>query len=99
MESWEEEASASGLASAVEAMREAWRKEKAAPEMLEFEGAAVRRLREQMELQEERAEEMRGAGADDVVLSLLHMDADRARFLLKAYLRLRLAKVVSLDLI
>jgi GINS complex subunit 4 len=45
-EGWDREA-----ASDVELMRQAWRNEKAAPEVLGFEGALVRRLREQIELQ------------------------------------------------
>lgn len=55
MESWEEEGSAfgsgSGAATDVELMRQAWRNEKAAPEMLGFEEALVRRLRDQIQLQ------------------------------------------------
>ncbi|XP_078161987.1 DNA replication protein-like protein isoform X2 [Carex rostrata] len=98
MESWEEEegsVSGSGLGAVtdVELMRQAWRNEKAAPEMLPFKEALVRRLRDQIQLQEERAEELKSEGMEDVVVSLHHMDSDRALFLLKSYLRLRLHKL------
>ncbi|KAF3334571.1 DNA replication complex GINS protein SLD5 isoform X2 [Carex littledalei] len=97
MESWEEEGSVSGsglgAGTDVELVRQAWRNEKAAPEILPFEEALVRRLREQIQLQEERAEELKSEGMEDVVVSLHHMDSDRALFLLKSYLRLRLHKI------
>jgi GINS complex subunit 4 len=38
-------------------------------------------------------EELKREGVEDVVVSLHHMDADRALFLLKSYLRLRLRKI------
>ncbi|KAJ3704578.1 hypothetical protein LUZ61_008283 [Rhynchospora tenuis] len=92
MESWEEEGSGGGereRKTDVEAMREAWRREKAAPELLEFEGELVRRLREQIQLQEDGDED----DDQDLLSSLRHMDLDRALFLLKSYLRLRLSKI------
>ncbi|KAJ4730431.1 DNA replication complex GINS protein SLD5 [Rhynchospora pubera] len=96
MEWWEDEGL--GLKKTdVEAMREAWRREKAAPEMLEFEEELVRRLREQMQLQEDTIMAMEGDGDGDDIsttsLQLQHMDLDRALFLLKSYLRLRLTKL------
>ncbi|KAJ1688573.1 hypothetical protein LUZ63_019963 [Rhynchospora breviuscula] len=93
MESWEEEGLGLGLKKTdVEAMREAWRREKAAPEMLEFEEELVRRLREQMQLQEETGED-EDEDEDELMLQIQHMDLDRALFLLKAYLRIRLTKL------
>lgn len=47
--------------------------------------------------QEETVEEFMESGVDDLVVSLYQMDLDRALFLLRSYLRIRLQKVIALQ--
>nr|CAD1829669.1 unnamed protein product [Ananas comosus var. bracteatus] len=93
--SWEEgdAAAAAAAATDVELLKRAWRKEKAAPEILRFEAALVGRAREQIQLLEETVEEFMENGVDDLVVSLYQMDLDRTLFLLRSYLRIRLQKI------
>ncbi|XP_010914588.1 DNA replication complex GINS protein SLD5 isoform X2 [Elaeis guineensis] len=77
----------------VELLKRAWRNEKAAPEILQFEAALVLRAREQIQLLEETVEEFTENGVDDLVVSLYQMDLDRSLFLLRSYLRIRLQKI------
>ncbi|XP_008791696.2 DNA replication complex GINS protein SLD5 [Phoenix dactylifera] len=77
----------------VELLKRAWRNEKAAPEILQFEAALVLRAREQIQLLEETLEEFTENGVDDLVVSLYQMDLDRTLFLLRSYLRIRLQKI------
>ncbi|ONK61695.1 uncharacterized protein A4U43_C08F32610 [Asparagus officinalis] len=77
----------------VELLKRAWRNEKAAPEILNFESELVQRSREQIQLLEETVEEFMETGADDLVVSLYQMDLDRTLFLLRSYLRVRLQKI------
>ncbi|KAG1326172.1 DNA replication complex GINS protein SLD5 [Cocos nucifera] len=77
----------------VELLKRAWRNEKAAPEILQFEAALVLRAREQIQLLEETVEEFTENGVDDLVVSLYQMDLDRTLFLLRSYLRIRLQKI------
>ncbi|CAL9162334.1 DNA replication complex GINS protein SLD5-like [Musa acuminata AAA Group] len=94
---WSEEAEedASSLAGTtdVELIKRAWRNEKAAPEILQFEGPLVLRVREQIQLLEETVEESTENGSNDLVVSLYQMDLDRTLFLLRSYLRIRLQKI------
>ncbi|KAH7678608.1 GINS complex subunit 4 protein [Dioscorea alata] len=76
-----------------ELLKRAWRNEKAAPEILQFQAALVLRAREQIQLLEGTVEEFVENGVDDLVVSLYQMDLDRSQFLLRSYLRLRLQKI------
>ncbi|KAJ0034996.1 hypothetical protein Pint_24322 [Pistacia integerrima] len=79
----------------VELLKTAWRNEKAAPEILQFQALLVKRAREQIQLVEETVEEFEGSGMDPLTVSLYQMDLDRAQFLLRSYLRVRLQKVTA----
>ncbi|KAL6990094.1 hypothetical protein U1Q18_015842 [Sarracenia purpurea var. burkii] len=76
-----------------ELLKRAWRIEKAAPEILQFEAALVQRSREQIQLMEETVEESMTSGIDPLTVSLYQMDLDRTLFLLRSYLRIRLQKI------
>ncbi|KAG0452302.1 hypothetical protein HPP92_025775 [Vanilla planifolia] len=93
-QSEEEEAMAAmDVASDVVLLKKAWRNEKAAPEVLHFEAGLIQRAREQIQLLEETVEELIEIRSDDIVVSLYQMDLDRALFLLRSYLRIRLQKI------
>ncbi|KAK8954903.1 hypothetical protein KSP39_PZI002670 [Platanthera zijinensis] len=77
----------------VDLLKRAWRNEKAAPEILHFEAGLVQRAREQIQLLEETLDEFTENRSDDLVVSLYQMDLDRALFLLRSYLRIRLQKI------
>lgn len=77
----------------VELVKRAWRNEKAAPEILQFQASLVQRSREQIQLMEETVEEFAESGADPLTVSLYQMDLDRMQFLLRSYLRIRLQKI------
>ncbi|EOA12591.1 hypothetical protein CARUB_v10027087mg [Capsella rubella] len=77
----------------VELLKRAWRNEKAAPEILQYEGALVQRAKEQIELVEETIDDYVENGIDPLVVSLYQMDLDRTQFLLRSYLRVRLLKI------
>lgn len=89
----EERASAIEATTDVELLKRAWRNEKAAPEILQFESELIQRSREQIQLLEETVEEFMENGVDDIVASLYQMDLDRTLFLLRSYLRIRLQKI------
>lgn len=74
-------------------LKRAWRNEKAAPEILQFESCLVERSREQIELMEENVEALVDEGEDPLTISLSQMDMDRTLFLLRSYLRTRLHKI------
>nr|GLL27608.1 DNA replication complex GINS protein SLD5-like [Ipomoea trifida] len=76
-----------------ELMKRAWRNEKGAPEILQFEAALVQRSREQIQLMEETVEDYTKSGVDPLTVSLYQMDLDRTMFLLRSYLRTRLQKI------
>ncbi|KAJ0253896.1 DNA replication complex GINS protein SLD5 [Hirschfeldia incana] len=77
----------------VELLKRAWRNEKAAPEILPYEGDLVERAKGQIELVEENIEDYVNNGIDPLVVSLYQMDLDRTQFLLRSYLRVRLLKI------
>ncbi|KAG9452180.1 hypothetical protein H6P81_005084 [Aristolochia fimbriata] len=77
----------------VERLKRAWRNEKAAPEIFQFQAELVQRAREQVQLQEDNITVMQAEGTDDLTLSLYQMDLDRTLFLLRSYLRTRLHKI------
>nr|GMD29103.1 DNA replication complex GINS protein SLD5-like [Ipomoea batatas]GMD84688.1 DNA replication complex GINS protein SLD5-like [Ipomoea batatas] len=76
-----------------ELLKPAWRNEKGAPQILQFEDALIHRSREQIQLMEETVEEYTKTGVDPLTASLYRMDLDRTMFLLRSYLRTRLQKV------
>ncbi|KAH9683878.1 DNA replication complex GINS protein SLD5 [Citrus sinensis] len=78
-----------------ELLKTAWRNEKAAPEILQFQAQLVKRAKEQIQLMEETVEEYEESGMDPLTVSLYQMDLDRAHFLLRSYLRVRLQKVAT----
>ncbi|KAG0478439.1 hypothetical protein HPP92_013158 [Vanilla planifolia] len=94
-QSEEEAMAAMDVASDVVLLKKVWRNEKAAPEILHFEAGLVQRAREQIQLLEETVEELTEIRSDDIVVSLYQMDLDRALFLLRSYLRIRLQKVIG----
>ncbi|CAI0543165.1 unnamed protein product [Linum tenue] len=71
----------------VDLLKRAWRNEKAAPEILQYE-AALR-----SSLQEQNVEASEADGEDPLTMSLYQMDLDRTQFLLRSYLRVRLQKI------
>ncbi|XP_021907051.1 LOW QUALITY PROTEIN: DNA replication complex GINS protein SLD5 [Carica papaya] len=77
----------------VELLKRAWRNEKAAPEILRYQEDLVKRAKEQIQLMEETVEEFAESGIDPLTVSLYQMDLDRAQFLLRSYLRVRLLKI------
>ncbi|KAL5541513.1 hypothetical protein UlMin_009223 [Ulmus minor] len=77
----------------VEHLKRVWRREKAAPEIFQFESALIGRIREQIQLMEETVDEFSGSGIDPLTVSLYQMDLDRTQFLLRSYLRIRLQKI------
>ncbi|GAV71701.1 LOW QUALITY PROTEIN: hypothetical protein CFOL_v3_15191, partial [Cephalotus follicularis] len=77
----------------VELLKKAWRNEKGAPEILQFEDALVKRIQEQIQLMEENVEEFTHISIDPLTVSLYHMDLNITQFLLRSYLRIRLLKV------
>ncbi|XP_054782192.1 DNA replication complex GINS protein SLD5 [Prosopis cineraria] len=77
----------------VELLKRVWRNEKAAPEILRFETGLIDRIKEQIQLMEETVEEKSAAGVDPLSISLYQMDLDRAQFLLRSYLRIRIQKI------
>ncbi|XP_050218422.1 DNA replication complex GINS protein SLD5 [Mercurialis annua] len=77
----------------VELLKRAWRNEKAAPEILQHETSLVQRVKEQIELAEENVEISETDGVDPLTVSLYQMDLDRAQFLLRSYLRIRIQKI------
>ncbi|KAL8166755.1 hypothetical protein V2J09_008254 [Rumex salicifolius] len=76
-----------------ELLKRAWRNEKAAPEILQFETDLIQRSREQIQLMEDTTEEFMKSGFDPLIVSIYQMDLDRAQFLLRSYLRIRLQKI------
>lgn len=77
----------------VELLKKAWRNEKAAPEILQFQASLVQRSREQIQLMEEAIEDFTRSGSDPLIVSVYHMDLDRTQYLLRSYLRIRLQKI------
>ncbi|GLT41165.1 hypothetical protein SLA2020_152490 [Shorea laevis] len=77
----------------VELLKRAWRNEKASPEILPFQDDLVKRAKEQIQLMEETVDEFEESGHDPLIVSLYQMDLDRAQFLLRSYLRVRLQKI------
>ncbi|KAB5544635.1 hypothetical protein DKX38_012747 [Salix brachista] len=77
----------------VELLKRAWRNEKAAPEILQFESSLVQRIKEQIELAEQNEEIFEANNIEPLTVSLYQMDLDRTQFLLRSYLRVRLQKI------
>jgi GINS complex subunit 4 len=75
------------------ALRQAWQNEKNSPEILNYEGYLVHEVTEQLQ----RREDQLMAGATSVqeqfTANLLKMEMERVRYILKSYLRIRLAKI------
>ncbi|KAJ2855917.1 GINS complex subunit [Coemansia erecta] len=65
-----------------------WINERNAPELLEYEGAAIENLMELVDFQRQKI-----ATQTAVVANILQMDVDRAKFLVRSYLRTRLDKI------
>ncbi|XP_073147576.1 DNA replication complex GINS protein SLD5 [Henckelia pumila] len=76
-----------------ELLKQAWRNEKASPEILKFQDALIHRSRQQIQLMEETVGEFNKNGVDSLTVSLYQMDLDRTMFLLRSYLRTRLQKI------
>ncbi|KAJ8422723.1 hypothetical protein Cgig2_004569 [Carnegiea gigantea] len=77
----------------VELLKKAWRNEKAAPEILQFQASLVQRSQEQIQLMEETIEDFTRSGLDPLIVSVYQMDLDRTQYLLRSYLRIRLQKI------
>ncbi|KAJ8767504.1 hypothetical protein K2173_017548 [Erythroxylum novogranatense] len=77
----------------VELLKRAWRNEKAAPEILQYETALIQRIKEQIQLAEQNVEIFESNGIGSLTVSLYQMDLDRSQFLLRSYLRIRLQKI------
>ncbi|KAL9252926.1 DNA replication complex GINS protein SLD5-like protein [Drosera capensis] len=77
----------------VELLKRAWRNEKGAPEILEYQSALVRRSTQQIHHMEDLIEELTKRGDDPLIVSIYQIDLDRAQFLLRSYLRIRLQKI------
>ncbi|GAA0145183.1 hypothetical protein LIER_05435 [Lithospermum erythrorhizon] len=76
-----------------ELLKKAWRNEKAAPEILQFEADLVERSRQLVQLMEETVVEYTSNVVDPLTVSLYQMDLDRTMYLLRSYLRTRLQKI------
>ncbi|KAI9195114.1 hypothetical protein LWI28_011833 [Acer negundo] len=61
----------------IELLKTAWRNEKAALEILQFQAQLVKRGREQIQLMEETVEEFEDSGMDSLTVSLYQMDLER----------------------
>ncbi|KAL9228066.1 hypothetical protein vseg_003682 [Gypsophila vaccaria] len=77
----------------VDLLKKAWRDEKSAPQILHFQASLVQRSYEQIQLMEETIKEITGSGFDPLIVSIYQMDLNRALYLLKSYLRIRLHKI------
>lgn len=77
----------------VELLKKAWRNEKASPEILRFQSDLVQRAREQIQLLEGTMDDFEDNNTDDLLVSIYQMDLDRALFLLRSYLRIRIFKI------
>ncbi|KAJ2760257.1 GINS complex subunit [Coemansia nantahalensis] len=66
----------------------AWVNERNAPELLHYEGTAVENLMELVDFQTKQI-----AAQPAVVANILKMDVDRVKYLVRSYLRARLAKI------
>ncbi|KAL2921117.1 DNA replication complex GINS protein SLD5 [Bienertia sinuspersici] len=77
----------------VELLKKAWRNEKSAPEILQFQTSLVQRSLEQIQLMEETIEEFSKKGFDPLIVSIYQMDLDRAQYMLRSYLRIRIQKI------
>ncbi|CAN6468989.1 unnamed protein product [Victoria cruziana] len=79
--------------SGLEMLKRAWRNEKAAPEILQYEEELVETFHEQVRSREDIIDNYSGGGTEDLMLSLFRMDLDRTLFILRSYLRIRLQKI------
>eukprot|EP00898_Chlorokybus_atmophyticus_P000458 jgi/Chlat1/1412/Chrsp12S01986 len=83
-----------GASGAGEEIRRAFRNERTAPEVLPYAGEQVGELLRDVTEQEEWLDENRPGDAATELASLLQMmDVNRTRYLLRSYLRTRLAKI------
>ncbi|KAJ2609186.1 GINS complex subunit [Coemansia sp. RSA 1365] len=69
-------------------MMRAWVNERNAPELLEYEGTTIENLMELVDFQNQRIQSQPG-----VIANILKMDVDRVKYLVRSYLRTRLAKI------
>lgn len=74
-------------------MKRAWRNERAAPEILSYEEDLVARLMEIIDNQEGIVGEDFGDPKKELQTHIYTIDLNRARFLVRAYLRARLQKI------
>ncbi|PIA18614.1 GINS complex, Sld5 component [Coemansia reversa NRRL 1564] len=66
----------------------AWVNERNAPELLEYEGTTLENLMELVDFQNQRIQSQPA-----VIANILKMDVDRVKYLVRSYLRTRLAKI------
>ncbi|UZJ51821.1 hypothetical protein CBS101457_001141 [Exobasidium rhododendri] len=81
----------------VKQLQRAWITERAAPEILSWKGIAVddvcSQIEEQMTIIESLASDASTAEEEHIRLGLVELDVERARWLLKSYIRCRLDKI------
>ncbi|KAJ2796193.1 GINS complex subunit, partial [Coemansia guatemalensis] len=69
-------------------MMRVWVNERNAPELLEYEGTTIENLMELVDFQNQRIQSQPA-----VIANILKMDVDRVKYLVRSYLRTRLAKI------
>eukprot|EP00050_Salpingoeca_kvevrii_P019619 m.88345 g.88345 ORF g.88345 m.88345 type:complete len:221 (-) comp8496_c0_seq3:109-771(-) len=82
------------FAEEIEVLKRAWLNEKSSPEPLEYEAHAVQRLKEALETQHQQTTEAAHDSLEDLFnANVYQMEINRLTFLMKCYLRTRLAKI------
>ncbi|KAI8321650.1 GINS complex, Sld5 component [Martensiomyces pterosporus] len=69
-------------------LKRAWINERNAPEILEYEGAAIENLMELVDFQTQKM-----STQPVLIANILRMDVDRIKYLVRSYLRSRLSKI------
>lgn len=78
----------------IDRLMRAWINERAAPELLYFEGHLMEHLKEQLEQQEEMVDAYRGQSVEgNFGLMLVETEMERVKYLIRSYARARLHKV------
>lgn len=89
----EETPEEAALVSDVDRLKIVWRNEKAAPEILAYQSDLISRLSEQIQLMEETIADSSSEPNQSLQIHLFTMDVNRASFLVRSYLRVRLSKI------
>eukprot|EP01137_Pigoraptor_chileana_P035953 Opistho-2@30765 len=77
----------------IDRLKEAWRNEKSAPELLQYEEELVALLLAEVAAQDDVVTQRQENVAEAFFGNLLQMEVDRVKFVLRSYLRTRLRKI------